>query len=280
MDDKQKLILSKVKELPPVPQIASRVIQICEKPDFNFSEILMFVSKDISLTTSILKFANSVIFSPISEIKDLRQAMTFMGATNLKNLIISLSVESLYNKNIDFISQKIWEHSVAVSIFSRLVALLKKPDIASEAFTLGMMHDVGQIIFKISFPEYEEFVEVAFNNDLPLAEVERNFIGFDHAELGGYTMKVWKMPGIFIKSIYFHHDPWKSSDPLHTFILAYSNMAVKEFTKGIDKKIDSEILKSAKETLSITDAQEKDLKSSFMEIYSNEKEIFRFGDKS
>lgn len=277
MDDKQKLILSKVKQLPPMPQIASRVIQICEKPDFNFSEILMLVSKDISLTTSILKFANSAIFSPISEIKDLRQAMTFMGSTNLKNLIISLSFESLYHKNIDFISQKIWEHSVAVSIFARLVALLKKPDIASEAFALGMMHDVGQIIFRISLPEYEEFVEAAFNNDLPLTEVERNFIGFDHAELGGYTMKVWKMPSVFIKSIYFHHEPWKSTDPLNTFILAYSNMMVKEFSQGIDRKIDPQILRSAKEILSITDNQEKELELSFSEIYSNEKEIFKFG---
>lgn len=279
MDDKQKLILSKVKYLPPMPQIASRVIQVCEKPDFNFSEILMLVSKDISLTTSILKFSNSAIFSPISEIKDLRQAMTFMGSNNLKNLIISLSLESLYKKNIDFISQKIWEHSVAVSIFARLVALLKKPDIASEAFALGMMHDVGQIIFRISLPEYEEFVEVAFNNDLPLAEVEKNFIGFDHAELGGYTMKVWKMPSVFINSIYFQHEPWKSTDPFNAFILAYSNMIVKEFSQGIDRRIDIQILRSAKEILSITDNQEKELKLSFSEVYSNEKEIFKFGGR-
>lgn len=57
-------------------------------------------------------------------------------------------------------------------------------------------------------------------------------------------------------------------------------MMVKEFSQGIDRKIDPQILRSAKEILSITDNQEKELKLSFSEIYSNEKEIFKFGGGS
>ncbi|MBZ4642490.1 MAG: hypothetical protein JG767_99 [Deferribacteraceae bacterium] len=273
-DNLQKKILDKVKTLPPMPQIAAKVIQICEKPNFNFSEVIMLVSKDISLTSSILKFANSAAFSPVSEVTDLRQATTYIGVNNLKNLVISISLKSVYNKTFDFISQKIWEHSIAVSIFSRLLALLKKPEIATEVFTLGMMHDIGQIIFKTSVPEYSEFVETAFNNNIPLSEIEKNFIGFDHAELGGYTMKTWKMPHLFIDVVYFHHQYLQSKFKDHSVILTYANNIVKSLSDCIDKVINEADIEYCEEVLKISKAEKDELINNFMEIYKKEKEIF------
>ncbi|MCB4205018.1 HDOD domain-containing protein [Deferribacterales bacterium Es71-Z0220] len=274
-DQLQKMILSKVKNLPPIPQIASKIIQICEKPDYNVSEIIMLVSKDISLTSAILKFANSAAFSPASEITDLRQATTYIGINNLRNLVISLSLKSVYSKNLDFISQKIWEHSIAVSILARLVSLVKKPDIASEMFTLGMMHDIGQVIFKISIPEYEEFVETAFNNNIPLEEVERNFIGFDHAELGGYTMKAWKMPMLFVDTVYFHHQYQQSQYKNHSLILAYSNNLAKLYADSISKTVNEEEINFCEELLKISQSEKDELINNFKEIYEHEKEMFQ-----
>ncbi|UOD34217.1 HDOD domain-containing protein [Deferribacteraceae bacterium V6Fe1] len=274
-DQLQKMILYKVKNLPPIPQVASKIIQICEKPDYNVSEIIMLVSKDISLTSAILKFANSAAFSPASEITDLRQATTYIGINNLKNLVISLSLKSVYNKTPDFISQKIWEHSIAVSIFARLISLVKKPDIASEMFTLGMMHDIGQIIFKMSIPEYDEFVETAFNNNIPLDEVERNFIGFDHAELGGYTMKAWKMPMLFIDTVYFHHQYQESQYKDHSTILAYSNNLAKQYSDAISKTVNEDEIKLCEAALKISQTEKDELINNFKEIYGQEKEMFQ-----
>jgi len=271
----KKVILSKVKNIPPLPQIASKIIQICEKPDYNVSEIIMLVSKDISLTSAILRFANSAAFSPASEITDLRQATTYIGINNLKNLVISLSLKSIYSKNPDFLSQKIWEHSIAVSILARLISLVKKPEIASEMFTLGMMHDIGKIIFKISIPEYEEFVETAFNNDIPIYEIEKNFIGFDHAELGGYTMKVWKMPMLFVDTVYFHHQYQESKYKDHSIILTYANNLAKQYSYSISKKINEDEVKFCETSLKLSQLEKDEILSNFKEIYEKEKEMFQ-----
>ena len=54
-----------------------------------------------------------------------------------------------------------------------------------EAFVAGLLHDIGKIILSTCMKdEYDEVVERARNDDLPLLEVEQEVFGATHSEVG------------------------------------------------------------------------------------------------
>jgi HD-like signal output (HDOD) protein len=272
MTGKEEQIFEKVKDIPPMPQVASKVINILENPDFSFAELVRVISKDPSVTASILKMANSALFAPKNDITNLTQAISFLGVKNVKNLVITLSTKSLFTgSNTRFFDNKIWEHSVATAIISRIVVLNIDKKKAEEAFLVGLMHDLGQIIMLKSMPEYENLLADAFNENLSIYDLESERMGFTHSDVGAYLMKKWNLPPLYENSIAYHHKPANADNDFLAKIVCYANNFTKinniGVTRNIDKCYYQKMLEIDEETLS-------ECENFFFEIFENEKEIF------
>lgn len=269
-----QMIIEKAKEIPPLPQIATRVLSIMRKDDYSLSEIVYLVSKDLALTAEILKMANSAIFSPKEEIKDLRHAIVILGAKNLKNLLIALSMKSyFYNDGSKIeLAKKIWEHSLCVAILMRILAKEVNVD-TGDAFLLGILHDIGKVIFLLTTPFYDEIVNITKKSNTNSIEIESNLIGFNHAEIGGYVLSKWGLPELFYEKVYYHHDAsmYKKDDLIALLVL--SNCLVNRKNIGLNI-FDEEAFNLANEKLKFSDELISEALSHFDEIYAVEKELF------
>ena len=79
---------------------------------------------------------------------------------------------------------------------------------ADDAFTAGLLHDVGKLILAANFPwEYRSIVEKAAREQMPAWEVESTVIGSTHADIGAYLMGIWGLPESIVEAIAFHHAP-------------------------------------------------------------------------
>lgn len=270
-----KKALANITELPPMPQIATQVLQILEKPDFSFADLVSVISKDISITAAILKLANSPLFGLKVTVSNLTQAISLLGIKNLKNLVIALSTKGLFEASkIGIFEHKLWEHSVATAIYARLFAVKFHRTIAEEAFIIGLIHDIGQIVLSMYVEKYSTVKEMIFGQDIDILSVERDYLGFDHAEVGSYLLTEWGLPEIYIDVVSHHHDIKKSIYSDMARLLYIANNKVKIFgygiTNGCSKDFDIEF-----ESYIYPQDEVKDLDLYFEEIIKSEKELFK-----
>lgn len=265
--------ISKIKDLPPMPQIAQKVVALLNDPDFSFAELVRIITKDSGITASVLKLANSSFYSPRNEIVNITQAISFLGAKSVKNLVLSLSTKSLFDGGkISLIDQKLWEHSVSVAIFSRILMLKVNIKLAEEAFIIGLLHDLGITVMKKNIHDYEYLLQEAFNEKLKISLLESEKYGFSHGEVCAELLTFWKMPKLYSDVIAHHHSPDVEENDVSKNVLFVANEYCKSAGLGIGgyEEIDNclSLLKISPEVF-------EDIKFQFEGIYKLEKDLFR-----
>ena len=75
-------------------------------------------------------------------------------------------------------------------------------------FVAGMLHDVGQVVLSAARPEViRGLLEAQRDTGRLYLDLERERLGFDHAELGGALLKKWKIPASIGEPVACHHNP-------------------------------------------------------------------------
>jgi len=100
----------------------------------------------------------------------------------------------------------------------RLAQVLNPPVTPEEAFVSGLLHDVGKIVLCTQLSnQYQEVVQQAEQTRVPLAQAERDCLGYDHADVGQWLFLHWKIPAMYCNTAFHHHHPVRNSfeNPYH-----------------------------------------------------------------
>ena len=203
-------IYSKINELPTLPSTVTRLLTLFEDTRSNTSLITGVIQKDPPLAAKILKAANSAYYGFSQKISDLERAVALLGFNMVKSLAVSIGVmKSLPSKNKTSLSGKeLWHHSVTVAILIREMGkrLYKEKD-SEHLFILGLLHDVGMVVFDQFFSEsYQEVLKKAeFAERKDIYKIEQDAIGLDHGESGGMLLTRWNFPSIISQTVAGHH---------------------------------------------------------------------------
>lgn len=166
---------------------------------------------------------------------------------------------------------ELWKHSIAVGFAMKKVA--KKTRRASDESTVlvGLLHDVGKIIFSIYFPdEYGEVLKRATTDETPLHKLERKILGLDHAEMGYRLMEHWNFPAEIAEPLHHHHNPSECPDGHMALVVNMANSVAHK--SGIGQgcsngtKIDREVLSRLRLPYDSVVALAKELESERAEI--------------
>ena len=88
---------SYLKNLPVMPEVATRVMRIAEdKLDISFKELEEIIKLDPGLTVKILRIANSALYARQREIKSLQMAITLLGFKNIKSLVLLVAASNTF----------------------------------------------------------------------------------------------------------------------------------------------------------------------------------------
>lgn len=222
--------VEKLKSIPTLPHLMIKFSAMAEDPDTPMSKFGDEVQKDQVLTTKLLRIVNSASYGFPGRIGTVTQALILLGLDALKGLIISSSVfDSLTPE-----AYPLWRHSMLVSLACRRIgAMLDYPDI-EEIAVAGLLHDIGKIILFLETPEkYRKVIQHATKNDIPMFIAEKELIGFNHNDIGGWLCEKWTLPEKLSIPIAFHHEPEKAMEyEDRVMIVAASNAIVKGMGAG------------------------------------------------
>lgn len=208
-------ITESVLTLPTLPTVVSKMIEMVDNPKTSAASLARLISTDQALTARILKLANSAYYGFSREISTVNMAIVVLGFNTVKDMGLSLSVLDVFkNSEADrrFDVSQFWEHSIACGVGARLLARKYYRRLVGEAFVAGLLHDIGKIIVnQYTHDDFVRVMELVIESEVPLEEAERQVLGAEHPQIGGWLAEKWRLPAIIVDSIQHHHNPWDAS---------------------------------------------------------------------
>ncbi len=199
------LILQKC-NLPAVPVVAIKVIKLIDDPFSSIEDIRRSISGDQSLIASILRVANSAFYGVGRKIDTISEAILIMGLDTVKTIALAVCTKELY-KNFGIIEQKLWEHSIGVSLLAGILANEGFNIKRDEAIVAGLLHDIGKTVMNNSNPDkFFELTQMVYNERVNYKDIEMDFFGFGHADVGYLLAQKWEFSDTLCEVIKNHHN--------------------------------------------------------------------------
>ena len=89
-------IIKTTRDLPAMPQVASKVLELASDPSTSASQLQQVISDDQAMTGRILKIANSAMYSCSRKIKTLTEAIVMLGFNSIRSLVVTSAARNLY----------------------------------------------------------------------------------------------------------------------------------------------------------------------------------------
>ena len=219
-----------------LPDIYFRLKELIEASDFSMAEVALHVGRDPGMAARFLQVVNSPLNRRARTIDSVVQAVSLLGISQVHDIVLSVSVarafEGLKNDVMDM--KKFWSHSVFCAVLTRELAL-ECDQIESDRFiVMGLLHDIGHLFMYLSIPEEsQEAIIAADRKQRPLYLVERDMLGFDYAQVGGYVLKEWNLPENLQTTTEFHPEPSRAAQfKMETSLLHISSLLVQAQEKS------------------------------------------------
>ena len=223
-----------------LPEVCIRVNEMLDEPAVTAAELGQIISQDTSLTARLLKIVNSSYYGFQSKVETVSRAVTVVGLRELRGLVIAASAVETFSNVPDTILNKVrfWRHSLYCGVIARLLAEQCNVLHSERLFVAGLLHDIGKLIIAQRLPTETRMIALeAENGKRSELEIEQDFLGFTHAEVGGELMRAWNMPETLFESVAYHHEPQRAeSGVIETCLIHLANIFTDEAEQGLDMK--------------------------------------------
>ena len=221
------------KQLPTLPTIFTEFNKLMENPYVSNAKIAELIKTDQAMVVKILKLSNSAMYGKRQEIRNLTNAITYLGLETLKNIILQIALVRMFdfkdNQIPDFKPSAFWEHSIATAYFASLIEKKLRLPHDENFYISGLLHDIGKVLIYQFYPmKFEDIVLTQIEDEIPDFEAEKEILGVDHAELGGVLAEKWKFDKAIINAIHYHHSLLKSRSSTLTAVVSIANLFSKK----------------------------------------------------
>ena len=176
------------------------------------TDIAEVIELDPALTARVLQPSNSALYGGVRRISTARDAIVRLGFEKVRGIVLAASLVQNFRYRArgedDLDPTLFWAHSLVVALAAEAVARVTDAASPDQAFTAGIIHDIGRLALRVAFPaEVGRAVARARSGNISLAEAERDLTGYDHGEIGSALAERWLLPKELVLAIARHHDP-------------------------------------------------------------------------
>lgn len=214
----------KVNRLPSLPHVLVEMLQACQENGATFQVMAQIISRDAAISSRVIALANSSFYSRNTEIKSIERALLVLGTDTIKTIVITAAVQQFFsgfkNAQAEFLKY-FWKHSLSTALIAKSLAILTSYPNPDEAYLTGLLHNIGELVLDANYPESycDIILEPAFQNDEALRnQKEQALFSADHAQIGAWLAKEWKLDSFAVDAIEFHHSGAKAIQDAHHLV--------------------------------------------------------------
>lgn len=161
----------------------------------DFAELTRLIRMDPTLTSQVLKTANSPFYKGLGDVETLKDAVIRLGQTEMVNIIMKVvHQQNFKSKNplIRSYQNKLWAHSVSCAIGSLWTArYLAMADLVPRAFIAGLLHDMGKLYLLTALEKILASRTIDFK---PPPQLIEKILDNLHTALGYNLLTKWNLP--------------------------------------------------------------------------------------
>jgi putative two-component system response regulator len=212
-------VLEQAPDLPAFSPAVLAAQRMLAQTEPELRDLADVISSDQAISGKVLRVVNSAHYSLSRNITDVGQAVVLIGLRDLHRLLVAIAAQPLLSVRKGY---DLWFHSLACAVGAELLARRMADVDPGEAFTAGLLHDVGISLFQRYFPgSYERAVRLQRSGTAGLSS-EVMVFGVDHASVGAWLLETWGLDASLIDAVRYHHDSYMATLPI-CFVVALAN---------------------------------------------------------
>lgn len=197
--------------LPSLPRAYAQLSEVLRGGGAGGAEIAEVISQDIAMTAKVLQLANSAYFGRRQPTTSVTDAVAYLGTDTLRALLLHAEAFRAFpiERSIPgFSLDELQRHCMRVARLAQ--AISKEIGVTGDAFTAGLLHDIGLLILAAQAPDdLTTSLTRAKTERRPIADIERERHGVTHADIGAHLLSLWGLPHTVTEAIAGHHnDAW------------------------------------------------------------------------
>lgn len=233
-------LVDRTVSIPTIPTILLEINDVLLSEQGSAREAAEIIERDPAIAAKVLRLVNSPFYGLRSSVSNINLACSVLGLQTIKNLVVQATILDRFSSGPaleEFDVEWLWDHSFKTATAARMLveampgkASLNKDD----AYTCGLIHDVGKMVLLQSAPApFASALRASKGNQLPLSDTEAEIFGFNHAHVVGLLAKRWKLPEHLQVAAISHHSPGSATEEWTPgFLIHAANSIAHEVTEG------------------------------------------------
>lgn len=199
----QSQLLEAAKSLPVTPRIMAQLHAMLMDSHSGINDIATLIGRDPSLTSRLLKIANSPAFGN-GKVGDLHEALRRVGFGEVFRLVGVVTSRDLSGRALRCYgcdAELFGRHNLFSAIVAELAA--ERTGLASRtAYTAGLLRTVGMIVLdKLNAPSLREAETYPNSGHERLPEWEEHTFGVTHRQVNRIVLGDWNFPAEIIAAV-------------------------------------------------------------------------------
>jgi len=189
-------------EVPMLPEVANKALLLAQNPDSDASEMASLIQSDQSLAGHVMRIANSVAYTPMSNLVSLQQAIARLGMAVISEIALTAAIGAkMFNTPgyEDYVAG-IWRHALATSLWSKEVARQGRSNV-EVAFLAGLLHSIGRPAVLQTVLDLSKQQNVSLDKG-EILQLENKYC----QQVSQAVVHSWKMPSLVIEAVSAYTD--------------------------------------------------------------------------
>ncbi|MFZ6850063.1 HDOD domain-containing protein [Undibacterium sp. RuRC25W] len=187
--------------LPSIPKVVQEVIESFNNESVSIDEIAKKLSADLVLSAKLLRLANSSYYHSSRSVGSVDDAVLMLGFMTVRTLVVSSGLTGGFKTMPGIDLKQFWRYSLHAAVVAKWLAKQTHGN-SDFAFTVGLMHAIGQLVMHAGMPEEALQVDkIAGTLDARRPSIERTSFGYDFYDVGAELAKRWRFPDTFSEAI-------------------------------------------------------------------------------
>ena len=190
-----------------LPDICSRIREMLDDDKSDLNDIGNIIALDPSLSSKLLKLANSPLFRFESQIDSLGKAINIIGGEALYNLVMVETASSAFEHfSSDVIDLKrFWLQSIYTALMAKHLAKILRIRGSERFFLLGLLHNLGELLVALKSPELA--IECSkYSKEVSPWKLQQHVLGFHYTNCSANLLELWNLPAQLYLPVHNAHN--------------------------------------------------------------------------
>ena len=183
--------LMQTARLPVMPEVALKLVASFDSETLDITYMRDVISKDPTLTASVLRLANSPLYGLSRSVNSLDAAISILGISKVRTQAIAVCLSNAIELPRGLSRESFWNRSMCCAGYAMWLALAVGLD-ENEAWLTGIMLHLGEVLIgqmqtPLSVPAAPQTPDARW-------QAERTQFGFDEGQVMGEVARRWYFP--------------------------------------------------------------------------------------